>query len=133
MNVRRTALALAALSLRPRIRILEVGTGSGCSAAVLAGLGREVVSVECFGFAGPATRERLERLESGNVALVWADGIEASPALGLFDRILVHGAFEAAPTHLLGALGEGGALIGAVGEHEIRGACSIAACPETGS
>lgn len=112
------ALALAALSVGPRMRVLEVGTGSGWSAAVLSGLVREVVSLECFDSLARSARERLERLKIGNVAVIWADGNEASPALGLFDRIIVHGAFEAPPRRLLGALGEGGALIGAVGEHE---------------
>jgi protein-L-isoaspartate(D-aspartate) O-methyltransferase len=110
------ALALAALSVAPHMRVLEVGTGSGWSAAVLSGLARDVVSLECFESLARAARERLERLGVGNVAVIWADGAEISPALGLFDRIVVHGAFDAPPPHLLGALGEGGALIAARGE-----------------
>jgi protein-L-isoaspartate(D-aspartate) O-methyltransferase len=107
------ALAVAALNVAPHMRVLEVGTGSGWSAAVLSNLARDVISLECFDSLAKAARERLERLNIKNVAVIWADGRDISPALGLFDRIVVHAAFEAPPPHLLGALGEGGALLGA--------------------
>jgi protein-L-isoaspartate(D-aspartate) O-methyltransferase len=110
------ALALAALAVEPHMRVLEVGTGSGWSAAVLSGLAESVVSLECFGGLARAARERLERLDIKNVAVIWADGHDVPSALGLFDRIIVHAAFEAPPPHLLGALGEGGALVAARAE-----------------
>ena len=107
------ALTLAALAVEPHMRVLEIGTGSGYSAAVLGHLARDVVSVECFDLLARTAREKLERLGIKNVAALWADGFEISPALGLFDRIVVHGAVEAPPASLLGALGEGGVLIAA--------------------
>lgn len=107
------ALTLAALAVEPHMRVLEVGTGSGWSAAVLAGLARDVVTLECFNSLARAARKRLEQLRIKNVAALWADGHEISPALGLFDRIVVHGAMAEPPPSLLGALGEGGALIAA--------------------
>jgi protein-L-isoaspartate(D-aspartate) O-methyltransferase len=110
------ALALAALKVEPHMRVLEIGTGSGYSSAVLGALARNVVSLECFEQLARAAREKLERLGIGNVAALWADGFEVSSSLGLFDRIIVHGVFEAPPPHLLGALGEGGALMAARSE-----------------
>ena len=106
------ALALAALKIEPHLRVLEVGTGSGWSAAVLSGMAESVVSLECFALLTHNARENLERLNIKNVVVVWADGHDVPSALGLFDRIIIHSAFEAPPPHLLGALGEGGALIG---------------------
>ena len=73
-------------------------------------LGREVVSVDCFERLALDARARLERLGVANVAVIWADGYEISPSYGLFDRILVHGAFDDIPATLAGALAEGGVL-----------------------
>ncbi len=102
---------LTLLAPQPHQRILEIGSGSGYSAGVLSRLGRDVVSVECFQKLVLEARGRLERLAIKNVNLLWADGFEISPTFGLFDRILVHGALEAPPPHLFGALGEGGVLV----------------------
>jgi len=107
------ALALAALKVGPHMRVLEVGTGSGWSAAVLAGMAASVVTLECFDSLAKSAREKLERLKIANVAALWADGHDISPELGLFDRIIVHAAMDAPPPHMLGALGEGGLLIAA--------------------
>ncbi len=106
------ARTIAALDPRPGNRILEIGAGSGFSAKVLAMLGREVVSVDCFEKLALDARARLERLGVANVAVIWADGFEISPSHGLFDRILVHGVFDEIPAALAGALAEGGVLVG---------------------
>jgi protein-L-isoaspartate(D-aspartate) O-methyltransferase len=105
------AQMLTLLAPRPHHRILEIGAGSGYSASVLSLLGREVVSVECFLVLAEAARGRIERLGIRNVNLLWADGFDLSPSLGLFDRILVHGALAEPPHQFLGALGEGGILV----------------------
>jgi len=107
------ALALAALDVAPHMRVLEIGTGSGWSAAVLSGMAASVVTLECFDSLAKAARARLERLEIRNVAALWADGRDISPDYGLFDRIIVHAAVDVPPPKLFGALGEGGALIAA--------------------
>ncbi len=105
------ARMIVALDPRPGSRILEIGAGSGFSAKVLAMLGREVVSVDCFERLALDARARLERLGVANVAVIWADGFEISPSCGLFDRILVHGALEEIPAAIAGALAEGGVLV----------------------
>ncbi len=105
------AQMLTLLAPRPQHRILEIGAGSGYSAGVLSLLGREVVSVECFLVLAEAARARLELLGIRNVNLLWADAFDLSPGLGIFDRILVHGALAEPPHRFLGALGEGGILV----------------------
>lgn len=105
------ARVIGALAPRAESRILEIGTGSGYSAMVLSLMAREVVSVECFERLARESRTRLERLGARNVSVVWADGFEISPAFGLFDRIVIHGGLAEVPPNLLGALGEGGALV----------------------
>jgi protein-L-isoaspartate(D-aspartate) O-methyltransferase len=105
------AQLLSLLAPRPHHRILEIGAGSGFSASVLSLLGREVVAVECFLVLAEAARARLEIRGIGNVQLLWADGLDLSPRLGSFDRILVHGALTEPPHRLIGALAEGGMLV----------------------
>jgi protein-L-isoaspartate(D-aspartate) O-methyltransferase len=107
------AQMLTLLAPQPHCRILEIGSGSGYSTAVLARLGRDVVGVECFQRLALEARGRLERLRIKNVNLIWADGFDISPSFGLFDRILAHGALDRPPPNVLGALGEGGVLIAA--------------------
>lgn len=104
---------LTLLGAQPDHRILEIGAGSGYSAAVLSLISRDVVSLECFQRLADEARARLEDLRIANVQVVWADGHDVSPALGLFDRILVHGALQGTPPRLFGALGQGGLLVAA--------------------
>lgn len=119
------AQMIAALDPRPGSRILEIGAGSGFSAKVLAMLGREVVSVDCFERLALDARARLERLGAANVAVVWADGYEISPSYGLFDRIIVHGALDDMPANIAGALAEGGILV-APRRRAGEGSCELA-------
>ncbi|MCI4679546.1 protein-L-isoaspartate O-methyltransferase [Rhodoblastus acidophilus] len=107
------ARMIAALNPRPDSRVLEIGAGSGYSAKVLSLLAREVVSVDCFERLALDARGRLELLGVANVAVVWADCFEISPAYGLFDRILIHGAIDEVPANIAGALGEGGVMAAA--------------------
>jgi protein-L-isoaspartate(D-aspartate) O-methyltransferase len=107
------AQMLGALKIGRGHRILEIGTGSGYGAAVLSRLGREVLSLECFQTLALEARTRLERLEIANVQVVWADGFEASPSNGLFDRILIDASVDEIPPNLFSALGQGGILVAA--------------------
>ncbi len=105
------AQMLTALEPRPSCRILEIGGGSGYSAAVLSRLGRDIVSLECFQSLVLEARQRLEQLGVGNVSVLWADGCDISPSFGLFDRIIVYGAIAEPPPNLFGALGQEGLLV----------------------
>ncbi|HUO53828.1 MAG TPA: rRNA adenine N-6-methyltransferase family protein [Rhodoblastus sp.] len=121
------ARMISALAPSQNSRILEIGTGSGYSAKVLALLSREVVSVECFERLAQEAQERLERFRATNVSVVWADGFEIGPSLGLFDRILIHGGIDGLPAAFAGALADDGVLVAPRG-HESEGGCVLERC-----
>src|SRR4051812_34464619 len=70
-------------------RVLEIGTGSGYQAAVLAKLAREVVSIERYRTLADGARKRLARLGFDNIEVILGDGYELPDTLGTFDRIIV--------------------------------------------
>ena len=105
------------LQLKAEHRVLEIGTGSGYQAAVLAKLCRQVVSIERFRTLADSARKRLERLGCDNVEVVLGDGFTIPPTLGQFDRVIVTAAMEQLPDALTGRLEPGGILIAPVGPH----------------
>jgi len=100
-----------ALELRGGERVLEVGTGSGYSAAVLARMCAEVVSVERLRGLSEAAGAALAELGVEGVELVVGDGSLGVPARAPFDAIAVHAASPAPPRALLGQLAPGGRLV----------------------
>lgn len=73
---------------------LEIGAGSGYATAILAQLSGIVLSFERFRSLALEAQTRLEALGLTNARVEWDDGLEAGPAAGPFDRILVHGLLE---------------------------------------
>ena len=104
------------LRLEPSSRVLEIGTGSGYQAAVLAELAGEVWSIEILETLGREAAERLERLGYGGIHLRIGDGYAGWPEAAPFDAILVTCAPEAIPRPLQEQLAEGGRLVIPVGE-----------------
>ena len=100
-----------ALHLEGDERVLEIGTGSGYSAAVLAGLAERVVSLERVAPLAETARERLGELEIGNVEVVIGDGSRGHPEGAPYDAIAVHAATPEAPHSLLGELAPDGTLV----------------------
>ena len=100
-----------ALELHGGERVLEVGTGSGYSAAVLSLLAAEVVSVERHQALALVAREALASLAITNVELIVGDGSRGVPERAPFEAIAVHAAAPAAPPALLGQLAEVGRLV----------------------
>ena len=105
------------LQLEPRHRALELGTGSGYQAAILAKLVRDVLSVERYRTLAETARARLESLGLYNVEVMLGDGLDLASNLGAFDRIIVTAAVEAVPQSLIDRLDDGGILIAPVGPH----------------
>jgi protein-L-isoaspartate(D-aspartate) O-methyltransferase len=104
------------LEPQPGMRVLEVGTGSGYQAAVLAQLGCLVVSVERHADLAEAARARLEGLGlAGRVDIVVGDGSVGRPGEAPFGAIVVTAAAPRIPEALPGQLGEGGRLVVPVG------------------
>jgi protein-L-isoaspartate(D-aspartate) O-methyltransferase len=100
-----------ALRLRGHERVLEIGTGSGYSAAVLARLAEQVVSLERVPALAVPARERLDELGIDNVDVVVGDGSRGHPEGAPYDAIAVHAATPEAPHSLLAELARDGRLV----------------------
>jgi protein-L-isoaspartate(D-aspartate) O-methyltransferase len=110
------AVMTEAARVKPGARVLEIGTGSGYQAAVLAVLAGEVDSIE---IVEPLAREaaaRLEALGYRNVNVRAGDGYRGWPDRAPFDAILVTAAPPEIPRPLLDQLAVGGRLVAPVGE-----------------
>ena len=103
------------LELTPRDRVLEIGTGSGYQAAVLAEIASRVYTVEILPDLARRARERLASLGYGNVEVRVGDGRKGWPEAAPFDAILVTAAAAEPPPALLRQLKEGGRLCMPVG------------------
>lgn len=112
------AAMTAALRLQGDERVLEIGTGFGYQAAVLACLAREVFSVEFRAELATEAAERLARLDFKNVHVHCGDGTLGLPEFAPYDAILVAAAAPSVPAPLLAQLAEGGRMIVPVGDVE---------------
>ena len=83
------ALMTQLLNITATSKILEVGTGSGYQAAVLAKLAAQVYSIERIPTLANSARERLERLGFNNVSVITGDGTKGLPSEQPFDGIVV--------------------------------------------
>lgn len=92
-------------------RVLEVGTGSGYQAAVLAEMGVEVYTIEIVEPLGLRARATLKRLGYGNVHVRIGDGFAGWPEAAPFDAIIVTAAAAQTPPPLLAQLRPGGRMI----------------------
>ena len=92
-------------------KVLEIGTGSGYSAAVLSHLADQVVSIERLSALGESARERLAELGIANVEVIVGDGSRGYPEHAPYDAIAVHAASPEAPHSLLSQLAPGGRLV----------------------
>jgi protein-L-isoaspartate(D-aspartate) O-methyltransferase len=103
------------LQLRPGERALEIGTGSGYQAAILAELGAQVFTIEIIQPLGEAARERLKRLGYERINTHIGDGYDGWPARAPFDAIIVTAAAKNIPSPLLEQLKVGGRMVIPVG------------------
>lgn len=112
------ALTAAALAIRPTDRILEIGTGTGYAAAVLAQLGAEVWSVERFRSLAAGALTRLHALGYTNVHVGVGDGTGGWPEHAPYNAIAVAAAGPRVPPSLLDQLAVGGRLVIPVGSRD---------------
>jgi protein-L-isoaspartate(D-aspartate) O-methyltransferase len=109
------ALMTQAAMVKPGDRVLEVGTGSGYQAAILATLTDQVYSIELIPELAQSAKERLARLGYGQVQVKSGDGYKGWLEFAPFDAILVTAAAPEIPAALQEQLKEGGRLIIPVG------------------
>jgi len=109
------AAMIEALELRPSDRVLEVGTGTGYEAAILAELAAEVWTIERHQELASAAQEILAKLGYTNVHVVHGDGSIGLPEHAPFDKILVAAAAPRIPESLVAQLVDGGKLVLPVG------------------
>jgi protein-L-isoaspartate(D-aspartate) O-methyltransferase len=100
-----------ALELRGDELVLEIGSGSGYSAAVLARLARQVIGIERHESLAGEARETLDRLAVENVELLVGDGTRGLPERAPFEAIAVHATAPAPPRALLAQLADGGRVV----------------------
>ncbi len=109
------AFMTEALELKPTDKVLEIGTGSGYQAAVLAELAREVYSIEIVEPLAKEAAERLKPFNYANLKLRIGDGHRGWPEAAPFDAIMVTAAPERIPPLLVEQLAAGGRLVVPVG------------------
>ncbi len=109
------ALMTAALELKPGERVLEVGTGSGYAAAVLAEIANEVYTIERYKILADTARTRLEDLGYKNIKVLYGDGTLGWPEYAPFDAIIVAAGGPEVPETLKQQLAIGGRLVIPVG------------------
>ncbi len=105
------ALMTYHLHLTPEDRVLEIGTGSGYQAAVLAELAKEVYSLEIIEQLARTAQERLQALGYKNVWVKYGDGFYGWPEHAPYDAIMITCATPTIPERLVGQLKEGGRMI----------------------
>ncbi len=110
------ALMTESLGLGDSARVLEIGTGSGYQAAVLAGIADSVYSIEIIPALAESAAALLDSLGYGNVAVRSGDGYFGWPEKAPFDGIIVTAAAPGLPPLLAEQLAEGGRLVIPVGD-----------------
>ena len=112
------AMMTQALALAQGDRVLDVGTGSGYQVAILAGLCREVLTMEVVPELSGAARLRIRDLGIDNVRFVIGDGSQGLSDYARFDAIVVAAAAPEAPHPLLDQLAEGGRMVIPIGSRK---------------
>jgi protein-L-isoaspartate(D-aspartate) O-methyltransferase len=109
------ARLLQELSVRKSDKVLEIGTGSGYMAALLAARAEHVVTIELRPEIAAIARDNLQRAGVGNVTVECADGIRGWTQRAPFDVIVLSGAVPQIPDAILKQLRVGGRLAAVVG------------------
>lgn len=112
------AFMLQALELEPEHRVLEIGTGSGYQAALLAEIVSEVFTLDIDEGLVSRAEAILTTLEYKNITAQVGNGFEGLPETGPFDRIIVAAAPQNVPRDLIGQLTDDGKMILPLGTHD---------------
>ena len=110
------AAMTSAARVQPGEKVLEIGTGSGYQAAILAYLGGKVYTIERNFLLAEAARARLARLGYEGIEVIDGDGSEGHPSAAPYQAILVTAASPQVPQPLLDQLDGGGRMVIPVGD-----------------
>lgn len=129
------ARLLQELSLLPSDRVLEIGAGSGYMAALMARQAAEVISVEKYESLALMARQSLSEAGISNVEVLQANGLaeDSRWSRSMFDAIVLSGAVEKIPDHLLRQLNPGGRMVAIVGSVPVMQAILVERIKPTGS
>lgn len=110
------------LKVKPGHRVLEIGTGSGFTAAVMARMAERVLTVDRYRTLTANAQKRIDSLNLRNIIVRHADGSAGLPSEGTFDRIVATVGFNALPKFYADQLVSGGSMIMPVmmSEHSCR-------------
>lgn len=111
------ALMTELLQLKGDEKVLEIGTGSGYQAAILAQMVKFVYTIEIVEPLAKSSSVLLNKLGHENVEVKWGDGYQGWPEHAPFDRIIVTAAPEEIPQALIDQLAVGGRMVLPVGKH----------------
>lgn len=109
------AFMTQALKLGPRMKVLEIGTGSGYQTAVLAQMCRRVYTIERYPSLLKEAEQRFAELNISNITAIAADGNRGWPEQAPFPRIIVTAAAPEIPPALIEQLDVGGIMVVPVG------------------
>lgn len=112
------ATVIEQLAIEPGNRVLEIGTGSGFTAAVMSRLAGRVSTVERYKTLADLARQRFEALGITNTFVRQADGSNGLLGEGPFDRIVVWPAFDGLPRSFVDQLASGGTMVAVIGAAE---------------
>jgi protein-L-isoaspartate(D-aspartate) O-methyltransferase len=113
------AAMLEALAVEPAHRVLQIGTGSGYTAAVLGRLAASVITIERWRGLADEAHVRLRRLGYEMVETQFGDGLGGYPPRAPYDRILLTCAVDEVPEAIAAQLGPGGVLIAPLANGDI--------------
>ncbi|MCP5368474.1 MAG: protein-L-isoaspartate(D-aspartate) O-methyltransferase [Hyphomicrobiales bacterium] len=105
-----------ALCVGERMKVLEIGTGSGYQAAILAGLCRRLYTIERHKPLLEVAERRFAALRLTNITAIAGDGYAGWPEQAPFDRIIITAAAPQVPVVLVGQLAVGGILVAPIGD-----------------
>ncbi len=111
------AFMTESLQLKSGDRVLEIGTGSGYQAAILAKIVDSVYTIEIIKDLATTAKDRLKKLGYSNVVVKWGDGYHGWPTKAPFDAIMVTAGADSIPQPLLDQLKVGGKMIIPVGPY----------------
>jgi len=112
------AMQSSLLDIKPGDKVLEIGTGSGYQAVVLAEIGAKVYSIERQKFLFQKTSERLANMGYSQIRTLFGDGWKGAERFAPFDKILVTAAANEIPKTLLAQLKIGGIMVIPLGNDE---------------